>query len=108
VDEPSPVNSILERLTWKLWAWAMCGPLRYRMTMLAVRIGVRLARFLPWHPGKLGAWTRGRELPEVPKRAAFRAWWRQYACIHKAATAGRDHKAATAGRACRVGKREPR
>lgn len=78
VNEPSPVNSILERLVWKMWAWAMCGPVRYRLTMWAVRLGVRLVPFLPWHPGKLGAWTRGRKLPEVPKRSAFRAWWRKH------------------------------
>ncbi|MGD0896702.1 MAG: lactate utilization protein B [Thermoguttaceae bacterium] len=76
VTEPSPMNSPLERLTWKLWAWAMSGPRRYGLTMWAVRWGVRLTRFLPWHPGKLGAWTRGRELPEVPARS-FRSWWRR-------------------------------
>jgi len=77
VNEPSPMKSWIERLTWKAFAWMMSGPLRYRMAMLGVRIGVRLARFLPWHPGKLGAWTRGRELPEVPPREPFRAWWRR-------------------------------
>ncbi len=76
VEEPSPMNSATERLTWRLWAWAMSGPRRYRLTMWAVRLGVRLAKFLPWHPGKLGAWTRGRELPQVPG-PAFRRWWRR-------------------------------
>lgn len=76
VNEPSPMNSRGERLTWKLWAWAMSGPKRYTLAMGAVRLGVRLAKFLPWHPGKLGAWTRGRELPEVPG-LAFRSWWRR-------------------------------
>jgi L-lactate dehydrogenase complex protein LldF len=75
-SEPSPMNSRLERLTWGLWAWAMGGPRRYGLTMWAVRWGVRMSRFLPWHPGKLGAWTRGRELPRVPARS-FRAWWRK-------------------------------
>ncbi len=75
VNEPSPMNSASERLTWRIWAWAMSGPARYRWAMAAVRLGVRLARFLPWHPGKLGAWTRGRELPQVPG-PAFRKWWR--------------------------------
>ena len=42
-----------------------------------VRLGVRMARFLPWHPGKLGAWTRGRALPEVPA-GSFRSWWRKH------------------------------
>ncbi|MBN1909572.1 MAG: lactate utilization protein [Pirellulales bacterium] len=73
--EPSPVRSMAERLMWKSWAWSMSGPLRYWLTMTAVRIGVRLAKFLPWHPLQLGAWTRGRELPRVPK-ATFRGNWR--------------------------------
>jgi len=77
VNEPSPMNSVRERLTWKLWAWAMSGPWRYRLAMWAVRWGVRLAKFLPWHPGKLGAWTRGRELPQ-PSGRAFRNWWKRH------------------------------
>jgi L-lactate dehydrogenase complex protein LldF len=77
VNEPSPMRSPLERITWNLWAWAMGGPLRYRLTMLAVRWGVRMTKFLPWHPGKLGAWTRGRELPQVPGHS-FRAWWKKH------------------------------
>ena len=76
VNEPSPMNSATERLTWKAWAWAMRGPKRYALAMAAVRMGVRMARFLPWHPGKLGAWTRGRELPEVPP-SAFRKLWKR-------------------------------
>jgi len=76
VGEPSPMNSATERLTWRLWAWAMSGPKRYRLAMWAVRLGVRLTKLLPWHPGKLGAWTRGRELPKVPG-PAFRNWWRR-------------------------------
>ena len=54
----------------------MGGPLRYKLAMWGVRLGVRMAKFLPWHPGKLGAWTRGRELPKVPG-PAFRTWWRK-------------------------------
>ena len=77
VNEPSPANSILDRITWNLWSWAMRGPLRYRLTMWAVRIGVRLLPFVPWHPGKLGAWTRGRLLPQVPPEPSFRTWWRR-------------------------------
>jgi L-lactate dehydrogenase complex protein LldF len=76
VNEPSPMNSFTERLTWTLWAWAMGGPRRYNLAMWAVRLGVRMARFLPWHPDKLGAWTRGRELPIVPDHS-FRNWWRR-------------------------------
>jgi len=76
VSCPSPVRSWTERLMWKSWAWAMSGPRRYRLAMWAVRWGVRMARFLPWHPGKLGAWTRGRALPVVPG-PAFRTRWRR-------------------------------
>ncbi len=76
VNEPSPMRSWTERLTWTLWSWAMRGPLRYRTAMAAVRLGVRLAPYLPWHPGKLGAWTRARALPKVPG-PAFRTWWRR-------------------------------
>ena len=76
VNEPSPMRSWTERLTWILWAWAMGGPLRYRLAMTAVRLGVRMAPLLPWHPGKLGAWTRARALPKVPE-TSFRAWWKR-------------------------------
>jgi L-lactate dehydrogenase complex protein LldF len=76
VNEPSPMNSWTERLTWAAWAWMMGGPVRYKLAMMGVRIGVRLSKFLPWHPGKLGAWTRGRELPKVPG-PDFRHWWRR-------------------------------
>lgn len=93
VNEPSPMHSLAERLTWKLWAWGMSGPLRYRMTMGMIKLGVRMARFLPWHAGKLGAWTRGRELPEVPAEAAFRAWWRRHGSRFQ--TAGRTDTKAT-------------
>ncbi|MBN2581175.1 MAG: lactate utilization protein [Pirellulales bacterium] len=76
VNEPSPMNSLSERLLWRVWAFFMAGPLRYKLMFTGVRIGVRLSKFLPWHPGKLGAWTRGRALPEVPK-GSFRGWWKK-------------------------------
>jgi len=77
VNTRSPVRSPLERLIWNAWAWAMRGPLRYQLTMGFVRLGVRLAKFLPFHPAQLGAWTRGRELPLVPS-TTFRSWWRRH------------------------------
>ena len=48
----------------------------YGLAMWAVRLGVRMAKYLPWHPDKLGAWTRGRELPKVPSHS-FRDWWQE-------------------------------
>jgi L-lactate dehydrogenase complex protein LldF len=77
VNEPSPMRSLRQRVTWQLWSWAMGGPKRYRMAMAAVKLGVRLAPFLPWHFWELGAWTRGRELPKVPRGPSFRDWWRK-------------------------------
>jgi len=77
VNEPSPMRSPLERLMWRSWAWMMKGPRRYAFAMWAVKVGIRLAKFLPWHPGKLGAWTRGRELPKPPAGGSFRGWWRK-------------------------------
>jgi L-lactate dehydrogenase complex protein LldF len=77
VREPSPANSRIDQITWTLWAWMMGGPRRYALAATAMRLGLRLAKFLPWHPGKLGAWTRGRELPPVPRRD-FRKWWRKH------------------------------
>ena len=76
VNEPSPMNSASERFTWAIWAWFMGGPRRYKLAMTAVRMGIRLAKYLPWHPGKLGAWTRGLALPKVPSYD-FRSWWRK-------------------------------
>jgi L-lactate dehydrogenase complex protein LldF len=75
VNERSPMKSPAERLLWSVWAWFMVGPARFRLLMAGVRAGVRLARFLPWHPGKLGAWTRGRNLPP-PAGPPFRRWFR--------------------------------
>jgi len=75
VNEPSPMRSLSERLMWQTWSWFMAGPRRYGLAMWGVRLGVRMSKFLPWHPGKLGAWTRGRELPKVPG-PSFRAWWK--------------------------------
>ncbi|MGD0654055.1 MAG: lactate utilization protein B [Thermoguttaceae bacterium] len=76
VNERSPMKSFTERMMWLTWSWFMAGPLRYKLAMWGVRLGVRMARFLPWHPGKLGAWTRGRELPQ-PSGPPFRNWWRK-------------------------------
>ena len=78
VNEPSPMNSITERITWKLWAWAMTSPLLYSWTMTGVKLGVRMARFLPWHPGKLGGMDAAGNCPAVPKRSAFRTWWKRH------------------------------
>ncbi len=77
VVERSPVvRSWIDWLMWTGWSFAMRGSWRYGLTMWGVRVGSRLAPFLPWHPGKMGAWTRGRDVP-TPKGPMFRSWWRR-------------------------------
>ncbi|MDD4786049.1 MAG: DUF3390 domain-containing protein, partial [Pirellulales bacterium] len=63
-------------LLWQAWSWMFRGRRRYKLAMAVVKMGIRIAPFLPWHPDKLGAWTRGRELPEIPPQGSFRRWWR--------------------------------
>ena len=43
---------------------------------MGVKIGVRLAPFLPYHPWLLGRWTRGRAIPTPPKEGNFARWWK--------------------------------
>ena len=78
VRERSPARSLIDRITWKMWAWGMSGPKRYRLAMWAVRMGVRIAGLVPraLHVDKLRAWTRGRELPKIPG-PAFRTRWKR-------------------------------
>ncbi len=78
VNEPSPMNLLSERLLWTAWSYFMAGPRRYRLAMWSVRLGSRMAKYLPkflhvWH---LGGWTRGREIPKVPG-PAYRTLWRR-------------------------------
>jgi hypothetical protein len=59
------------------FAIAMKGNFRFRKTMLLVKSGIRMSPYLPFHPSYLGQWTRGRELPEIPKEGTFRDWWKK-------------------------------
>ncbi|MCH8211590.1 MAG: lactate utilization protein [Planctomycetes bacterium] len=77
VNEPSSMQSLRQRMTWRLWSWAMRGPRRYAMAMCCVKLGIRAAEFWPWHFWELAAWTRGRELPQPPGGPSFRQWWRK-------------------------------
>ena len=78
VNEPSPMNSLFQRLIWTFWAWFMGGPLRYRLAATGLRLAMPLIKLLPrsLHPSMLGAWTRGRELPECPAPPSA-SWWRR-------------------------------
>ena len=73
----SPASSCLDALVWKTFSRFMQTSCGYRMMMLAVRVGAKLAPIFPksLHPWLLGRWTRGRELPE--SHGTFRNWWRR-------------------------------
>ncbi|MDR0870300.1 MAG: lactate utilization protein [Planctomycetaceae bacterium] len=77
VKAGTPAGNLLQTLIWKNYAFWMQSNRRFRLTMFGVKTGIRLAPFLPWHPNMLGAWTRGRALPQVPKEGSFRDWWKK-------------------------------
>ena len=63
-----------ERLAWRLWAWFVRGPRRFRFAMAMARVGEKLP-LLPRLAGPLRAWRSSRELPRLAKRS-FRSTWR--------------------------------
>lgn len=74
VHEPSPARSWIDRIIWKTFAFGMQSALRFKILMFLTKWVIRIAPFLPWHPDKLGEWTRGRALPSLPKEGSFRDW----------------------------------
>jgi len=76
-DARSPLpRRTLERMCFKLWAFAMAGPRRYRFFMGVGRRALRIA-FLSTILAPLRAWTLGRDLPEPAPMSFRRAWQRQ-------------------------------
>jgi len=75
----SPANSILEKITWGGFAVMMRSRCRYDLTMFAVRIGARVAPFIPscLHPWLMGKWTRGRAIPKPSPEGSFGKWWKK-------------------------------
>ena len=76
VSNTTSLSNIIDGLIWFSSAVAMKGNFRFRKTMSLVKFGIRCAPFLPYHPDKLGAWTRGRALPTIPAEGSFRDWWK--------------------------------
>ncbi|GHT25508.1 4Fe-4S ferredoxin [Planctomycetales bacterium] len=76
VKAKTPAGNIIETLTWNQYAFWMQTGWRFRFLMRFIKFGIKTAPFLPWHPDKLGAWTRGRTLPQPPKEGSFRNWWK--------------------------------
>ena len=76
-EESVSFQKILDKLTWFGFAVAMKGDFRFRSTMSLIKIGIKAAPFLPYHPLQLGQWTRGRAIPQPPPEGSFRAWWKK-------------------------------
>ena len=76
VEAGTPAGNFIETTIWKSYAFWMRSGFRFRTLMKFVKLGIRIAPFLPWHPDKLGQWTRGRTLPPIPKEPSFRDWWK--------------------------------
>lgn len=75
VEAKTPAGNPIEKLTWQAYAFWMKSGFRFKTLMRFIKLGIRTTPFLPWHPDKLGAWTRGRTLPKPPKEGSFRDWW---------------------------------
>ncbi len=75
-NEPSSMNSLFQRTIWTVWAFLMGGSFRYRLSAFGMKLGMPLIKLVPrcLHPSMLGAWTRGRELPQS-RGYDFRGWW---------------------------------
>ncbi len=81
VEAGTPAGNIWETITWRGYAFGMQRAFRFRIVLGAIKLGIRLLSLgvpvLPYLPGKLGAWTRGRALPTLPPQGSFRKWWTQ-------------------------------
>ena len=68
-----------ERVVMNALGWVFAGRRRFELAQRLGRIGQRpLVRggTIRWLPGKLGGWTRTRDLRPVA-RQSFREWWAQ-------------------------------
>lgn len=71
----SPARNPVDRTVWRSFSLMMQSSFRYKTLMKTVKLGIRTAPFMPIHPYLMGAWTRGRTIPEIPKEGSFRDWW---------------------------------
>ncbi|MDO4570884.1 MAG: lactate utilization protein B [Planctomycetia bacterium] len=77
-SEKSPMNSTYQKILWRTWSFWNATASRYRFAAFFVRLGTRLARWIPRfvHVLELRAWTQGRAIPR-PEGGSFRAWFRK-------------------------------
>ena len=76
-EPKSPARTRLDSFMWKSFSTFMQSSCGYSLAMFGLRVGARLAPLFPraFHPAYLGAWTRGREIPN--SHGTFHSWWRK-------------------------------
>jgi L-lactate dehydrogenase complex protein LldF len=74
------LNSVWERVIYRLWAWSLRSPFLYRMISLMQRFDLRRrAKGSGWVnrvPAPAAGWTQVRDMP-APARKSFHAMWRK-------------------------------
>lgn len=76
IAEKPLIKKPVDQIIWRGYKIVMNCSQRYRLFMSALCLGTKFVPFLPIHPYLLGAWTKGRAVPQPPKDGAFRIWWR--------------------------------
>ena len=71
---PATRGGFVDRMVWRLWAFCMRGPRRFRVAMALARLGEKLP-LLGRLAGPMRAWASTRELPKLAQRS-FRSTWR--------------------------------
>ena len=73
----SPAASGMDSFVWKTFARFMSSARRYRVFMLGIRLGAKVARIVPncILPSQVANWKRGRAVPQ--SSGTFRNWWRK-------------------------------
>jgi L-lactate dehydrogenase complex protein LldF len=67
IEKKTHGRKLTEILMWKFFSFGASNKYIFRAMMFCVRMGIRLAPFLPIKFGKLKAWTKRRNLPKPKK-----------------------------------------
>ncbi|MDR2761685.1 MAG: lactate utilization protein [Planctomycetaceae bacterium] len=67
IEKNTRAKKFTDTIMWKIFSIGARNKYIFKTMMLFVRIGIRLAPFLPFKFGKLKAWTDKRDLPKPKK-----------------------------------------
>ncbi|MDR2642299.1 MAG: lactate utilization protein [Planctomycetaceae bacterium] len=67
IEKNTHGRKFTETIMWKLFSFGARNKYVFKTMMFFVRMGIRLAPFLPFKFGKLKAWMDGRDLPKPKK-----------------------------------------